>query len=145
MLNVDISQKYPGSAKDSHSFYDALIEPNKRFPRPPMIVGSSSLRVDDWKLVARKAGMKGKEPEQKDVRIFNLAEDLPEEHDLSHTHPERARALFKVYKDFLDSRVLREDALRKSKRKTEAKSQSRRGKRGTKREETAAEKRKQKP
>lgn len=114
MLNVNIEREYPRSAKDSYSFYPALFEPDRRFPRPPMVVGASSLRVYDWKLVARKAGMKWKEPEQSDVKIYNLADDLGEEHDLSDTNPERARALFKVYKDFLDSRVLKEDALAKT-------------------------------
>lgn len=113
MLNVNIERQYPGNAKDSHSFHASLFEPDKRFARPPMVIGSSSLRVDDWKLVSRKAGMKGKIPELSDVQIYNLAEDLSEENDLSQTKPEKARTLFKAYKDFLDSRVPREDALEK--------------------------------
>ena len=130
MLNVNIEREYPSSAEDSYSFYDALFEPDKRFERPPMVVGASSLRVDDWKLVARKAGMKGKEPEISDVKIYNLAEDLAEEHDLSNTNPERASALFKAYKDFLDSRVLREDALEtieKARNRTKSKSKAKAG------------------
>ncbi len=110
MFEVNSQKKYPGMARDSFSFYPALFEPEKRIPRPPMIVGNYSLRMDDWKLVARKAGKKGGIPAITDVKTYNLAEDISEQNDLATSSPERLQEMYDHYKSFLENRKLTPDA-----------------------------------
>ena len=117
MFEVNFQKAYPGMARDSLSFYPALLEPEKRIPRPPMIVGNYSLRMDDWKLVARKAGERGKTPAIMDIKIYNLAEDLSEQNDLAQSRPERLQAMYDHYRNFMESRELRPDASEKYKGK----------------------------
>ena len=106
MYDVDCQKEYPGMARDSFSFYPALLEPVQRITRPPMIVGNYSLRMDDWKLVARKGGKKGVAPAVTDIKIYNLAEDLSEQNDLAQSLPERLQAMYGYYRNFLGSREL---------------------------------------
>ena len=110
MFDRDLQEEYPGMARDSFSFYPALLEPEKRIPRPPMIVGNYSLRMDDWKLVARKMGKKGGIPAVTDVRMFDLAEDLSEQTDLASARPERLQVMYDYYREFLESRELETEA-----------------------------------
>jgi arylsulfatase A len=106
MFGVNFRKDYPGMARDSFSFYPALFEPEKRIPRPPMIVGNYSLRMNDWKLVARKAGRKGTTPAISEVKIYNLAEDLSEQTDLARSRPEHRQMIYDHYRTFMDSREL---------------------------------------
>ena len=121
MFDVDSKKEYPSMAKDSFSFYQALFEPEKRISRPPMIVGNYSLRMDDWKLVARKRGKKGGIPVSTDINIYNLAEDLSEQNDLALSKPERLQAMYDKYRDFLESRELEPDGSEKTKRTSKLK------------------------
>jgi arylsulfatase A-like enzyme len=110
MFDVDRQKEYPGMARDSFSFYPALLKPDKRIPRPPMIVGNYSLRVDDWKLVARKAGKKGAVPAISDVKIYDLADDISEQNDLAQTKPERLQSMYDHYSKFMETRELDQGA-----------------------------------
>ncbi len=114
MFDVKFQKVYPGMARDSLSFYPALFEPEKRIPRPAMIVGNYSLRMDDWKLVARKVGKKAKTPAITDIKIYNLAEDLSEQNDLAQSKPERLQAMYEHYRNFMESRELRPERAAKT-------------------------------
>lgn len=123
MFDVKFQKEYPGMAKDSYSFYPALFEPEKRIPRPAMIVGNYSLRMDDWKLVARKAGMKGKTPAITDIKIYNLANDISEQNDLAQSRPERLQTMYDHYRNFLESRKLGPEREAKTGKQRKPKSQ----------------------
>jgi hypothetical protein len=57
---------------DSHSFLTALLKPEKRFPRPPMVHRLNAMRVDDWKWIhpGRKTPFEKTKPE--DYELYDL-------------------------------------------------------------------------
>ena len=71
-------------------------------------IGNKAVRQGNWKLVGA-----GDPASLKNWELYNLAEDLSEQTDLSATNPEKAETLFKAYMAFRDSRELRADALKR--------------------------------
>lgn len=61
-------------------------------------------RQGDWKFVHSTEGDANPGPKQKPARdmLFNLAEDIGEQHDLAAKHPERLAALKKLYQEWSD-------------------------------------------
>ena len=99
MLDLDHKKEFP-SAVDSQSFLAALFEPEKRFPRPPMVHRLNALRVDDWKWLhpERKTRLEKTKPE--DYALYDLQKDPGEQKSLASEYPKLAEEFFETYKKF---------------------------------------------
>jgi arylsulfatase A-like enzyme len=99
MLDLDHKKEFP-SAVDSQSFLAALFEPEKRFPRPPMVHRLNALRVDDWKWLHpdRKTHFEKTKPE--DYELYDLQKDPGEQKSLASEYPKLAEEFFETYKKF---------------------------------------------
>ncbi len=107
LLGVDHLKAYPDVTRDTHSFLAALSDPDNRQPRPPMVNTPDCIRVGDWKLVGKRRNRGPAETEASRFDLFNLAEDVSERTDLAPTNPERAKALFDSYRNFIAKRRLK--------------------------------------
>jgi arylsulfatase A-like enzyme len=99
LLGVDPKEEFP-TAVDSQSFLAALFEPEKRFPRPPMVHRLNALRVDDWKWLHpdRKTRFEKTKPE--DYALYDLQKDPGEQKSLASEYPKLAEEFFETYKKF---------------------------------------------
>lgn len=63
-----------------------------------------AVRQGDWKFVHSTEGDANPGPKQKPARdlLFNLAEDIGEQHDLAAKHPDKLAALKKLYQEWSD-------------------------------------------
>jgi arylsulfatase A len=98
---LEVDQRAP----DSVSFLPALLG-TKPHRRPPMI-NRHAIRHGDWKLTPRKRRADISVLKPGDFALFNLATDIAEQHDLSHTHPERTQQLFAEFARFAKERNLK--------------------------------------
>jgi len=114
LLNVDLCEKYPGSAQDSYSFLPVLEDPSAQHDRPGMVV-LKSYRREMWKLIADDH--RGKVEDVDMVALYNLEKDLPEKTNLIETNPDTARLLFAEYKEFLVARTLKAGTVKSQGRK----------------------------
>ena len=99
LLGVDPKEEFP-TAVDSQSFLAALFEPEKRFPRLPMVHRLNALRVDDWKWLHpdRKTRFEKTKPE--DYALYDLQKDPGEQKSLASEYPKLAEEFFETYKKF---------------------------------------------
>ncbi len=107
LLEVDPAKAYPQSAADSVSFLSVLLDPDRTYERPGVMVTRSSIRQGDWKLVPRKKLKNLNHLEASKFGLYKLADDLGEQNDLSRAHPERARRLLNELKKFAAARKLK--------------------------------------
>ena len=107
LMDIDRAKAYPGSAKDSYSFMPVLLDPSKKFQRPAMINGRHAIRDGDWKLVSSRRHEDAATIGQSQFELFNLADDIAEQNDVSQSHPEKAKRLLKEYRKFAESRELK--------------------------------------
>lgn len=106
LLEVDPAKSYPGSAADSISFLPVLLDPAKPHPRPAMI-NRYAIRVGDWKLVAKHKPRDLDQIEASEFGLYNLADDIAEQNDLSDNEPEKAKKLFAQFKTYMDHQKLK--------------------------------------
>ena len=107
LMDIDRARACPGAAKDSYSFLSVLLNPAKTLRRPAMINGRHAIRDGDWKLVSSRRHEDAATVDQSHFELFNLADDITEQNDLSQRRPERAKRLFKEYRKFAESRELK--------------------------------------
>ena len=107
LLELDLATTYPGAAQDSVSFLPVLLDPSIRQARPAMINGRHAIREGNWKLISTQKNEDAASIEASRFELYNLADDLAEQHDVSENHPERTTRLFKVYRTFAESRKLK--------------------------------------
>jgi arylsulfatase A-like enzyme len=107
LMGVDMAKAYPGNAKDSYSFMPVLLDPSKKHDRPAMINGRHAIRDGEWKLVADKRREDAAAVDQSQFELFNLADDIAEQNDISQLHTEKVKRLFKEYRKFAESRKLK--------------------------------------
>jgi arylsulfatase A-like enzyme len=107
LLEVDPAKSYPDSATDSHSFLPVLLDPAQPYRRPGLIFNRGGVREGDWKLVSKSRVRKMEAVKLSQFELFNLAEDLSEQNDLSKKYPERTERLFKEYRQYAENRKLK--------------------------------------
>jgi arylsulfatase A len=101
---VDLKQIPKGVAEDSVSFLPYLLDSAKApAARAPLVHDDRTLRDGDWKLILprkkRERGSKDANPTT--AEIYNLREDLAEQHDLFAEQAERARKMQEKLKAIL--------------------------------------------
>jgi arylsulfatase A-like enzyme len=99
LLTINPNEEFP-TAVDSQSFLTALLEPEKRFPRLPMVHRLNALRVDDWKWLHPDRKTRFEKTKPKEYAIYNLQEDPGEQNNLAAEHPNLAEEFFQTYKKF---------------------------------------------
>ena len=106
-LEVDAVKTYPGSARDSVSFLPVVLDSAKAHKRAAMIHGRHAVRKGDWKLVstARHEDATSIRPSQ--FGLYNLADDIAEQNDISQKYPERKERLFSQFETFTKNRTLK--------------------------------------
>jgi arylsulfatase A-like enzyme len=107
LLKVDLEKNYPDSAADSHSFLPVLLDPSKTHERPGMMFTRRSVRDGDWKLVSKSHPEKTEAIRLSQFGLYNLAEDLSEQSDLSKEHPERTEHLYRKFVNYNENRKLK--------------------------------------
>lgn len=107
LLEVDHQRRYPGSAKDSHSFLPVLLDPDSEHQRPPMVV-VGSYRSGPWKLIAK--GHRGSGHKVEAIGLYAMDKDVSEEQNLLESNPEKTRSLIADYRDYLLARDLKSQA-----------------------------------
>lgn len=82
-------------AIDSHSFYDVIQQPNKKYTRVPLIhrdvKGRKAVRFGDWKYI--EAANPNSKNETLHAQLFNLKEDKKEEHNIIQKNTKKAEEL----------------------------------------------------
>lgn len=99
LLGVDQKEEFP-TAVDSQSFLAALFEPEKRFPRPPMVHRLNALRVDDWKWLHPERKTRFEKTKPEDYALYDLQKDPGEQKSLASEYPKLAEEFFETYKKF---------------------------------------------
>lgn len=107
LLQIDLAEAYPSSAADSHSFLPVLLDSANHHRRPPMVNGRHAIREGKWKLVSRHRHEDAGSVSLAQFELYNLADDLAEENDVSESHPERAQRLFADFTTFAKNRKLK--------------------------------------
>ena len=82
LLSIDLKEEFP-TAVDSQSFLTALLKPEKRFPRPPMVHRLNALRVGNWKWIHpdRKTPFEKTKPGE--YALYDLRKDPGEQTNLA--------------------------------------------------------------
>jgi len=107
MLDVDLAKACPGQAEDSYSFFPVLLNPSTEHQRPAAIHGRHAIRDGDWKLISSARHEDAAKVKRSRFGLYNLADDIAEQNDVSQTYPERAKRLFTEFRKFAESRKLK--------------------------------------
>jgi arylsulfatase A len=107
MLDVDLPTSYPGQKEDSYSFFPVLLDPSTEHQRPAAIHGRHAIRDADWKLISSARHEDAARIKRSRFELYNLAEDIAEQNDVSQSHPETVKRLFTEFKEFANSRKLK--------------------------------------
>jgi arylsulfatase A-like enzyme len=91
-----------------------------------------AVRQGDWKLVRYDPQVDGERGQPRELRLYNLADDIGEAQDLKDSHPEKAAALEKLWNTWHESNV------RPAWRDGKGAKQGRRGQRAARRAKRAA-------
>ncbi len=97
---VDLEPIPPGMAEDSVSFLPWLLDATKApAPRAPIVHDQQTLRDGDWKLILPRG--RGKRGESSAGELYNLREDLAEQHNLFLREPARVQRMEATLKAIL--------------------------------------------
>lgn len=107
LLELDLTQSYPAQTVDSHSFFPVLLDPSTKHQRPAAIHGRHAIRDGDWKLISPARHEDAAKVKRSRFELYNLAEDIAEQNDVSQSHPETAKRLFTDFQKFANSRKLK--------------------------------------
>ena len=99
LLDVDYKENFP-SAVDSFSFLSAMIDPEKRFSRPPMIHRMNAMRVDDLKWIHPKRTHPFEKTSPDEYQVFDLQKDPGEQTNIAEQNVDRSKEFFKIYQTF---------------------------------------------
>jgi arylsulfatase A-like enzyme len=91
MLELDLTQSYPGQAIDSHSFFAVLLDPSTKHQRPAAIHGRHAIRDGDWKLISSARHEDAARVKRSRFELYSLADDIGEQNDVSQSHPETVK------------------------------------------------------
>ncbi|MGA0904219.1 MAG: sulfatase family protein, partial [Opitutales bacterium] len=99
LLSIDLKEEFP-TAVDSQSFLTALLKPEKRFPRPPMVHRLNALRVDDWKWIHpdRKTPFEKTKPGE--YALYDLRKDPGEQTNLAAENQKLGDKFYQTYQKF---------------------------------------------
>ena len=99
LLSVNPNEEFP-TAVDSQSFLTALLEPEKRFPRTPMVHRSNALRVDDWKWIHPDRSTRFAKTIPQEYELYDLQRDPGEQTNLATENQKLMGKLYQTYKKF---------------------------------------------
>ncbi|NDH17384.1 MAG: hypothetical protein EBY48_09995 [Opitutae bacterium] len=99
LLSINPREEFP-TAVDSQSFLTALLKPEKRFPRPPMVHRLNALRVDDWKWIHpdRKTPFEKTKPGE--YALYDLRKDPGEQTNLAAENQKLGDKFYQIYQKF---------------------------------------------
>ena len=99
LLSINPREEFP-TAVDSQSFLTALLKPEKRFPRPPMVHRLNALRVDDWKWIHpdRKTPFEKTKPGE--YALYDLRKDPGEQTNLAAENQKLGDIFYQTYQKF---------------------------------------------
>jgi arylsulfatase A len=99
LLNINSNEEFP-TAVDSQSFLTALLEPEKRFPRPPMIHRLNALRVDDWKWIHPDRKTTFEKTKPREYELYDLQKDPAEQTNLAAENQKLVDKFYQTYQKF---------------------------------------------
>jgi len=99
LLSINPKEEFP-TAVDSQSFLTALYEPEKRFPRPPMIHRLNALRVDDWKWIHPGRTTPFEKTRLEEYQLYDLKKDPGEQTNIADQNVQRSKEFLKIYQAF---------------------------------------------
>ena len=99
LLGINPKEEFP-SAEDSHSFLTALLKPEKRLARPPMVHRSNAMRIDDWKWIHPGRITPFSKTTPNDYELYDLQKDPGEQTNLATENQKLAKKFFQTYMKF---------------------------------------------
>ena len=99
LLKVNLKKEFP-TAVDSHSFLTALLKPEKRFSRPPMVHRLNALRVDDWKWIHPDRKTPFEKTKPREYELYDLQKDPGEQTNLAAENQKLVDKLYQTYQKF---------------------------------------------
>ncbi len=99
LLNINPNEEF-STAVDSQSFLTALLEPEKRFPRTPMVHRSNALRVDDWKWIHPDRSTRFAKTIPQEYELYDLQRDPGEQTNLATENQKLMGKFYQTYKKF---------------------------------------------
>ena len=99
LLSINPKEEFP-TAVDSQSFLTALYEPEKRFPRPPMVHRLNALRVDDWKWIHPGRTTPFEKTRLEEYQLYDLKKDPGEQTNIADQNVQRSKEFLEIYQAF---------------------------------------------
>jgi arylsulfatase A len=99
LLSINPKEEFP-TAVDSQSFLTALLEPEKRFPRTPMVHRLNALRVDDWKWIHPDRSTRFAKTIPQEYQLYDLQRDPGEQNNLATENQKLMGKFYQTYKEF---------------------------------------------
>jgi arylsulfatase A len=99
LLSINPKEKFP-TAVDSHSFLTALLKPEKRFLRPPMIHRLNALRVDEWKWIHPDRKTTFEKTKPREYELYDLQKDPGEQTNLAAENQKLMDKFYQTYQKF---------------------------------------------
>ena len=99
LLSIDLKEEFP-TAVDSQSFLTALLEPEKRFPRPPMVHRLNALRVGNWKWIHPDRKTTFEKTKPREYELYDLQKDPGEQTNLAAENQKLGDKFYQTYQKF---------------------------------------------
>ena len=99
LLSINPNEEFP-TAVDSYSFLTALLEPEKRFPRTPMVHRLNALRVDDWKWIHPDRETTFEKTKPREYELYDLQKDPGEQTNLAAENQKLVDKFYQTYQNF---------------------------------------------
>jgi arylsulfatase A len=99
LLSINPNEEF-ATAVDSQSFLTALLEPEKRFPRKPMVHRLNALRVDDWKWIHPDRSTRFAKTIPHEYELYDLQKDPGEQNNLATENQKLMGKFYQTYKEF---------------------------------------------
>ena len=99
LLSINPKEEFP-TAVDSQSFLTALLKPEKRLPRPPMIHRLNALRVDDYKWIHPDRKTTFEKTKPREYELYDLQKDPSEQTNLAAENQKLVDKFYQTYQNF---------------------------------------------
>ena len=99
LLSIDLKEEFP-TAVDSQSFLTALLKPEKRFPRPPMVHRLNALRVGNWKWIHPDRKTTFEKTKPREYELYDLQKDPGEQTNLAAENQKLGDKFYQTYQKF---------------------------------------------